>query len=216
VEKQRKGNKTSDSIVDEVNRLLNRTETMLTLDEIASELKLNRSRITNYFPKKELLILAIYHRFTNKLNKLIDKYHPDNEKISMGNLVSYYSKIMDLLYDYRFAISYLFANPLNDDELSEHLQETYSANKNRLLNRVKILIDNGLIDKSLQDPEHFEAFSFQHANLLTTWIISFRLYDRKSGYKNMKPVYLRGLLNCYFMFLTEEGKKEMTKYTKTI
>lgn len=216
MKKQSKGVQTRKNIIDQVNKLYNRTEKILTLDELAGELNLTRSRITNYFPRKEQLILAIYEEYSKKLDKLIKTYNPDNEKLNLKSLVDYYSKIMDLLFEYRFAISYLFVNPLNDEELARHLEETYEENKNRLFNRIKILVVSGLVDKELLEQKNFDAFSFQHTNLLTTWVISYRIYDNKAGFKNMKPVYLRGVLNCYLPFMTESGKTDFLAHLENL
>jgi AcrR family transcriptional regulator len=67
MEKMCKGTRTKNSIIKGVKRLFNKKEKLPLLDEIAKELSLTKSRITNHFPKKKLLIFAIYQEFEKKL-----------------------------------------------------------------------------------------------------------------------------------------------------
>ncbi|OZV69883.1 TetR/AcrR family transcriptional regulator [Winogradskyella aurantia] len=204
-----KGELTKQNIVKAVNQLFNEKEMLPSWDDLASELKINRSRITNYFPKKELLILAIYLEFEENLKMLIEKQGYTEQIENFSALKEYYSDIMDLLFDYRFAISYVLVNPNNDEDLNNHISTTYKNNKLRLYQRVEHLVNAGLVSKKLLDENQFKPFAFQHTNILTTWIISYRLYDRHLEFSEIKPIYLKGVLLCYFPFLSEKGKKEI-------
>lgn len=203
-----KGEKTKKDIVRRINTLFNEREMFLTWDEIAAELGLSRSRITNYFPKKDLLVLAIYIEFESKLKTTLEAHHSKTYELNLGTLQEYYSSIMDLLYDFRFSISYVLVNPMNDGELSNHIDQTYDKNRGRLFERVKNLVRSGIVDKSLLLKMNFDAFTFQHTTLLTTWVITYRLYDKNLGFDKMKPIYLQGILNCYLPYLTDKGKSE--------
>ncbi|MCA0133325.1 TetR/AcrR family transcriptional regulator [Winogradskyella alexanderae] len=201
-----KGEKTKKTIVKRVNKLFNKKEMLLTWDEMAAELNLSRSIITNYFPRKELLILAIYYEFEHTLKLFLKNHNQNSEATSLQHLKVYYSGVMDLLFEYRFSISYVLVNPMNDEALRSHLDSTYENNKIRLLDRIKNLVKFGIINKALLKDDNFSSFTFQHTNLLTTWVISYRLYDKNLGYKKMKPIYLKGVLDCYLPYLTSKGK----------
>ncbi|MDY2586824.1 TetR/AcrR family transcriptional regulator [Winogradskyella aquimaris] len=203
-----KGEKTKNSIIKRINKLFNEKEMLLTWDEMAIELNLSRSRITNYFPKKELLILAIYYEFEKTLKKFLENHHQNAETNSLEHLKDYYSDVMALLFEYRFSISYVLVNPMNDKELRSHINSTYSANKVRLYERVTKLCQMGILDERLLLDDHFDPFTFQHTNLLTTWVISYRLYDGSQDFSEMKPIYLKGILNCYLPYLTKKGQSQ--------
>jgi AcrR family transcriptional regulator len=205
-----KGELTKQNIVKAVNQLFNEKEMLPAWDDLASELKIHRSRITNYFPKKELLLLAIYLEFEENLKVLIEKQGYTEQIENFSALKDYYSAIMDLLFDYRFAISYVLVNPNNDEDLNNHINTTYKNNKLRLYQRVEHLVNAGLVRKKLLDEDQFKPFAFQHTNILTTWIISYKLYDRHLEFSEVKPTYLKGVLLCYFPFLSEKGKKEIS------
>lgn len=203
-----KGEKTKKTIVKRVNTLFNKREMLLNWDEMAAELNLSRSRITNYFPRKELLILAIYYEFESTLKKFLENHHQNSEATSLEHLKAYYSDVMDLLFEYRFSISYVLVNPMNDEDLRSHISSTYSVNKIRLQERVTKLCQTGILDERLLLKENFDPFTFQHTNLLTTWVISYRLYDRNQDFLVIKPIYLKGILNCYLPYLTKEGQSQ--------
>lgn len=204
-----KGDLTRKKIIDDVNWLFNKNDKLLTLDELAGTLEINRSRITNYFPKKEHLILAIFEQYQLRLQEIIEQNQPDTEHIGFPNLIGYYSRILDLSYEFRFTISYVFVYPPNDSELRDHITNTYAGNKQRISNRLQSLVNSGLLEGKILEPENFEVFIFQHVNLLTTWIISYRIYDHQKSYEQMKPTYLRGIMNCYHPYLTPKGKGEI-------
>lgn len=203
-----KGDLTRNKIIDDVNRLFNKNDKLLTLDELAGALEINRSRITNYFPKKEHLILAIFEQYQTKLLEIIEQNQPDTEHIDLPNLIGYYSRILDLSYEFRFTISYVFVYPPNDSELRDHITTTYAGNKERISSRLQSLVNSGMLDGKILEPANFEVFIFQHVNLLTTWMISYRIYDHQKSYEQMKPIYLQGIINSYYPFLTLKGKLE--------
>lgn len=179
--KYSKGERTKSDIVKRINRLFNEKEMFLTWDDIAAELGLSRSRITNYFPKKDLLILAIYIEFEQRLKLVLEDHEGLHNDLDLAVLKEYYTKVMDLLFDFRFAISYVLVNPMNDKALRSHIDETYEKNRVRLYERVNKLVQSDIVDQKLLLENNFNAFAFQHTNLLTTWVITYRLYDKKWG-----------------------------------
>lgn len=215
MQKLSKGTQTKNKIIIQSNLLYNTTDTLLTLDELADRLNLSRSSITNHFPKKELLLLAIFKKYEESLHKLVNVYKPDSHDITLSRLFKYYAKVMDLMYEYRFAISYIFVQPLRDIVLKEYIREIYKINKRRLKERTEYLVTVGLFSNKILNEDLFEVFNFQHSNLLTTWIINYRLYDYTKSYQQRKSVYMRGLVNCFVPFLTENAMKEIETILKT-
>lgn len=72
-------------IIQQMNKLVNEKEMILTWDDMAAELNLSRSKITNYFPKKELLILAIFFDFEEKLKIQIESLKAGNRQVILSS-----------------------------------------------------------------------------------------------------------------------------------
>ena len=53
-----------------------------------------------------------------------------------------------------------------------------------------IIYQTGVINDDILLKDHIEPFTFQHTNLLTTWVITYRLYDHIQDFAEMKPIYL--------------------------
>ena len=206
-----KGIKTRTNIIREVNRLFNEREKLLTLDEIAHELGLTKSRITNHFPKKELLMLGIYQEYEKQLEKLLRSSDKSEGRVDFLNLLRLYSDFMDLLYKYRFAISFLYINPMKEEVLTRHVTDTFIRNKERIYQRMESMVQSGLLDARILNSEDFGIFLFKHTTLMTTWIISHRIYDNDKKYEQIKPVYIEGILSCMEVYLTVRGKEEYEK-----
>jgi AcrR family transcriptional regulator len=211
-----KGARTRNKIIEQVNMLFNEKEKLLTLDEIASEMKLTKSRITNHFPKKELLILGIFRQYEKELLQLPESHKPDGDSAGFKNLIGYYSTYMDLIYKYRFSISFLFVNPLKDEELTRHIRDTYEDNKKRIYARVQSLVQEGQVNEKVLKASAFDVFLFKYTTLMTTWIISLKIYNWDAGYKNIKPVYLKGIISCFEPYLTTKGRKDYEKAIESI
>jgi AcrR family transcriptional regulator len=209
MEKYKKGIRTRNQIIEQVNQIFNERGLSPTLDDLANELGLTKGRITNYFPKKEKLLHAVVDHYEKKLQLLFDSYGPESQYLSLEGMTKFYSEIMDLNYEYRFAITFIAVNPLSDNELLYHIRDTYESKKKKLFERVKYLTETGQLNKELLQPEIFEVFCFQFINLSTTWVIHLELYDKALGYQHVKPVYLRGIMNCFFPYLTDKGRENM-------
>lgn len=208
-----KGTRTRTNILKKVNRLFNEKERFMTLDEIAGELNVTKSRITNHFSRKELLMLGLYDQFQHQLTQLYVLHNQENVTINFKRLAEFYNEFMDLFYEYRFTVNFLFVNPLSDDEIAGHIQSTYLNSKDRIYQRADFLVKNGLVNKKILEPSNFEVFLFKHTNLMSTWPISMKLYYRGIDYEEAKPLFLRGILSCFETFLTRKGR---TDYAEAI
>ena len=207
--KYQKGIETRRRILREVNKLYNEEGLNLTLGQIAGKLGVTLGSITNYFPRKEQLLLALFRDFDEKSDLLYRQFQNEEALLDFSGVVRYYHKVMDLQYRYRFAMAYLAVQPIGDPELQQHLQERYRLNRANLKKRVAFQVKSGSLKADLLDPAAFDSFCFQLYNLLTTWVISLQLYHQERGYSEMKPIYLRGILNCFTPHLTERGLAEL-------
>jgi AcrR family transcriptional regulator len=207
--KQSKGMATKQWILDEVSRLYNDEGLKLTLDQLARKLGLTKGRITNHFPKKEYLLLAIFQDFDHKANLIYQQYQNDEALLEFSGVLAYYSEIMDLQYRYRAAVAYLAVQPIGDPELQQHLAEQSRQNKAYLKERIAYQVRSGSIQEELLEPKTFEVFCFQLYNLFTSWVVSLQLYYKEQGYEQMKPIFLQGIMNCFVPYLTEKGKAEL-------
>jgi hypothetical protein len=70
-----------------------------------------------------------------------------------------------------------------------------------------------LLEKKILEPSNFSVFLFKYTDLMTTWMIRLKIYDRGRKYSQVKPLYLKAILSCFEPWLTDKGKKE---YEKTI
>jgi len=209
VPKYQKGIETRRRILQEVNKLYNKEGLNLTLGQIADKLGMTLGSITNYFPRKEQLLLALFRDFDEKSDTLYRRFQNEETLLDFSGVVRYYHQVMDLQYRYRFAMAYLAVQPIGDPELQQHLQERYQENRRNLEKRVAFQVTSGSLKAELLEPATFDIFCFQLYNLLTTWVVSLQLYHRGRGYREMKPVYLRGILSCFTPYLTEKGIVEL-------
>jgi hypothetical protein len=158
-------------------------------------------------------MLGLYDQFQHQLAQLYVLHNQENVSINFSRLAEFYNEFMDLFYEYRFTVNFLFVNPLSDDEIAGHIQSTYHNSKDRIYQRAGLLVKNGLVDKRILEPGNFNVFLFKHTNLMSTWPISMKLYYREIDYEKVKPVFLKGILSCFEAFLTRKGR---TDYARAI
>jgi AcrR family transcriptional regulator len=181
-----------------------------TLDQIAEKLGITKGRITNYFPTKDNLFVALSQDYDLHFQELMVSLG-DSPPISFDWLVTVYSAIMDLQYEHRSTIIFAATTNSGQKEMHEQVTHSYKTNSKQVSQMVNVLVDAGLIKPELQEPENYEVFCFQLVNLFTTWVISKNIYYSTSSYKNMKPVYLKGIFGCYYPYLTKKGLDQFKK-----
>lgn len=211
-----KGVRTKKSIVKKANNLFNKEERLLTLEELAHKMELSKSLISNHFPKKELLILAIYKEYEHQLDKLFSSDKLDETKLNFVDLFLFYGDILELFYKYRFSIAYIFINPLKDEALKTHINSRFRNNKERIKNRIENMVHLGLLNDEILEPISFDVFFFKYTNLMTTWIISLSIYDKDKGFRKIKSVYLEGIASCFEPYTTDDGTANYEKAIQAI
>lgn len=200
----KKGIQMRQSIIQEARIIFNKEGLSLTLDQLAGKLNLTRSRITNYFPTKDKLFVALSQDYDLRLQELLACFEVE-PKVTFHWLTKVFAAIMDLQYEYRSAIIFVATTSSSQKDIHEQITYSYKTNSKGVKQIVRTMIDVGLLKPEILDPEHFEVFSFQHINLFTTWIISQEIYNSSSSYKKIKPVYLKGIIGCYYPYLTKKG-----------
>jgi hypothetical protein len=99
------------------------------------------------------------------------------------------------------------------------MSEQVARSWNKSLVGVKILFQNmvnsNLLEQKVLEPENFEVIKFQYVNLLTTWLVSYTLYDHKLSLKDAKKIYVKGVLGLFRPYTTRKGKLELNMLMNT-
>ena len=70
---------------------------------------------------------------------------------------------------------------------------------------LRILIDANFVRKAILWKNQFKTFNFQFVTLFTLWLAHLEIYDWQKGYQVMKPVYLKGMVDCFLPLVTVSG-----------
>ena len=200
-------------IIQKARTIFNKEGLSLTLDQLAEKLNLTKGRITNYFPTKDKLFVALSQDYDLRFQELLASFTGERE-ITFHWLAKVFSEIMDLQYEYRSAIIFVATTSSSQKDMHEQITQSYKTNSKGVKQTAQILVDAGLLKQELLEPENFEVFSFQHINLFTTWVISLEIYHSSRSYKKMKPVYLKGIMGTYYPYLTKRGLNQFAEQVK--
>jgi AcrR family transcriptional regulator len=206
-----KGELTKREILNRVNDLYNEYGVLLTLSEIAAKTKLGRSRITNYYPKKENLIIGLLNQYEEELAILAKKYSSTDTISDLKEYTVYLSDIMDMMFQYRGVMSHVLVNPIPDCDISGQLHKNYKRNINRIKSRIETFVSNGLVSPILLEKENLEIYIFQFLCLTSTWMIMYNQLDAGKELSKVKPRYLRGVLFGIKPYLTKKGEANLAE-----
>lgn len=204
-----KGEQTQQEILQRVNAYFNESGVDHTIAQIADHIGMGKSRVTNYFPRKELLLLALLKAYEKGLSQLIDMHQPDTKITDFRKFVSYLSDAMDLMYNYRGVIAHTMVNKNIDADLVKHLRDTYAKNRDRIYRRIENLVHGGHLSPGLLEPDAFEVFSLHYLGMNSTWIIRYDLMGSNASYKAAKPIFLKAIFCCLKPYLTPKGKQDL-------
>lgn len=180
----------------------------ITLDVIAQEMGLTKGRITNHFPTKESLFQAITTYYEWQLGEYIRAFNMPGRELTLHSLGLLISGVMDVQYENRCVIGYLTLVTEEKKEMFAYISENYKRNVQGIRSRVTAMVQRGLLVQEILHQKTFPVFLFQYVTVLTNWVISEQHYNLETSYEKMKPVYLRGIMQCYLPYLTEEGKRQ--------
>ncbi len=203
-----KGQNTRQAILDSARQIFNEKGLNITLEKIAAEMGLTKSRITNHFSTKDSLFLAILRAYEEKLAHVAAEVNLVNA-VDLSELAEGISAVMDVQYEYRCGIAYVALVTQSQHELHKHISENYKRNVRSIFNRVKKMADVGILKPDILSASEFKIFVFQYTNILTTWVINLELYDAEQGYAKMKPVYIDAVFSCFKPYLTTMGEKQL-------
>jgi AcrR family transcriptional regulator len=205
-----KGEATRRSIVEQARIIFNERGIDITLENIAREMGISKSRISNHFPTKDSLFMAILKEYETELAQLVVALHEKGYGDSLQSYVDGLGDMMDVQFKYRCGIIYLNLLSPSQHELKAHTQETFQRNQLSIRSRFQKLIRANVLDEKILEEPHWSAFVFVYVNLLTQWVVYFDMYDSPAEYAQCKSKYLRGIIHhAYGPFLKTKGKKEL-------
>jgi AcrR family transcriptional regulator len=204
-----KGEESRKEIINKARAIFNENGIQITLSTLADLLETTLGRLTYHFKNKDLLFIAIAGEYEEKLAGM--RSNRKNTEISLNQFVHSFEAVMDLQYEYRCAIRYIISSLNSSDELKQHVQGTYAANRVNIRQIMEAYVSAGFLQSKLLLEENYEVFLFQFSNLFTNWVINFELYDKDKTYEELKPFYLKGIISVFFPFLTEKGKQDLSE-----
>jgi AcrR family transcriptional regulator len=205
-----KGDLTRKIILDTARQIFNEKGINLTIENLAAEMGMPKGRLTNHFSTKDKLFLAILSEYEDKLaNKIVELKDFYLSK-SLPDLITVISKVMDVQFDYRCAISFLTVLGPGQAELREQIQSGIKRNREIIYARLQVLVKNRLLLPDILEAEAFESFLFVYVNTMTQWVNYYDMYDPHKEYAVVKPLYIRGILeHVYRPYFTKKGIKEL-------
>lgn len=206
----KKGQNTRQTILDSARQIFNERGLNITLEKIAAEMGLTKSRITNHFATKESLFLAILRDYEESLARCAEEIGLA-EALELSELAEGLSAVMDVQYQYRCGIAFVAMVTHSQHELHRHISENYKKNVRSIMQRTGKMVDLGILKPEILNASNFSIFVFQYTNILTNWVVNLELYDLEHGYSKMKPVYLNAALSCFKPFLTKKGEKQFSE-----
>lgn len=203
--KTTKGLRSKQEIVATATDILNRKGIQTTLRELAAEMGQNISHITNHFRTKDHLIKGIAEAYEEAFQATLARFG-NNENLDFETVKRLFSAVMDVQYAYRSAIIAVFASSNSQKVLYNQTMQSYARNRDNIRAFAEALVAAGLIERSILEQPAFAVFQFQFVNLFMAWLVNLELYDADKGYAGMKPVYLEGIMRCFWPHLTPEGR----------
>ena len=205
--KETKGIRSRQEILDQAKQICNQEGIGVTLSDMAKKMGITQGKITYHFPTKDQLFLALVEEFEAKRKQLLLTFKMETE--GFDSAFKRMNASMDLQHDYRCVHRFLLSN-------AQYRGEYYSFFKH-LANEVRELVSYliiafvsaGSLEKRVLQPDNMNILFFQLATLFRSWVVTLELYDQNKSYEEIKPVYLKGIISCFYLYATEKGKKEL-------
>jgi AcrR family transcriptional regulator len=203
----KKGAITRIHIVEKARIQFNEKGIGLTIEQLAQELKLTKSRITNHFPTKDSLFLAIIGDYEAQLAAYFASFEWGSAGSDFPNLKRLLLGAMDIQYEYRCSIAYSTIIMPTGNELAQKIEANAKLNRENIKRRLSTMIDSGLLDARILEDSELEVFLSGYLNLLTTWVITFDLYQPRLSKQDVQLSYVQSIFRCYIPYLTRKGKR---------
>jgi AcrR family transcriptional regulator len=192
-------------ILEKARTIFNEKGLDLTLDVLAREMGLTKGRITNHFSTKESLFQGIMGFYEWQLGEYVRHFNWEEREVNLQSLAIYTSGVMDIQYENRCAIGYLAMVTREKKEVFEYIQLSYKGRVAMIRHRLSGMVKAGILEPGILQSKAFPVFQFQYTNLLTHWVVSEQHYGGDMAYPSLKPVYLQGIMQCYFPYLSPAG-----------
>lgn len=186
--------------------MLNEQGPQLRLADLAKGMGRTVSHITNHFPGKDHLYVAIAQEYTEALRSLTAT-HQISKGLTLESLISLYSDIMDLQYEYRSIFRAVASTSHHQELLYDQITASYRHDKAEITRLLQACVEAKILEPGILEPEAEQVFVFQYVTLFTTWVVSMEIYDKEQGYPSVKPVYLKGIMQCMAPYFTAKAKK---------
>ncbi len=205
-----KGAATRLQIVEKARKIYNDHGIDITISTLAQQMGVTRSRISNHFPTKESLFIAILQEYEEEYAAIQKQYSSVEKSASLQLYVDYMGDTMDAQYKYRCGIIFLNVLSPSQHELKKQIRENYGRNLLLIRSRIQNLVDQGLVEPRVFREPAWSSFLFVLINLMTQWVVHLDMYDRNKSYAENKALYLRGIFtHVYLPYLTEKGKQAL-------
>ncbi len=205
--KFKKGKKTRKRILAEGRELMNQHGHSITLALLGSKMGITIGQITYHFRSKDHLIVGITEEFQERLAELInvqsDKLH------HLENFHKYLDALLDVQYNYRCAVRYIFTSSPEQLALSDHIRKNHLKALTSIRERLRMLVNNGDLKPSIFERENLDIFLFQYTGLLTVWVNNLEIYGEQKSYKELKSIYIRGIMDLFMPHATPAGKEKL-------
>lgn len=214
MQKLSKGAITRQTLITDARKVLNENGISLTLRELSSKMGVTIGRITNHFPTKEHLFIALSEDYETHFTQLM-KSSAVQRVPSLTQLIQSTLKVMDLQYEYRCLFKFIYSAGLNQHIILNQVSAKWTKNLSNFTLMISGLVEAKILDRSILNKANYERFKFQHINLLTTWLVSHSIYDRTLPLAHCKEVYAKGVMMTFHPFLTKKGKTELVEVLKS-
>jgi AcrR family transcriptional regulator len=206
--KLNKGELTKQSLLIGARTVFNQHGLLLTLNELAKRLNVSVSKISNHFPTKEHLFVEMSKEYDRELDVLMQKFDWQ-DKVDFQKLYELIGQIMTFQENYRSLLIYACSAGLNKNIFSHQVTESWNKRLKGLDELFELLVGAGLLQKDLLEKNKNEILRIHFVNLLTTWLVSYTLYEKGKPVKATKVLYQKTVLHCFADFSTVKGKSQI-------
>lgn len=213
--KKSKGLATKENIIAGAREVFNSRGTDITLKELSQAMDMPISRITNHFPTKDDLFIALSEEYEDRFTQIRSSVTITSE-FNLVVLRDLLSIIMDLQYEYRCLMLYACATGLNQEKMKSQITAKWKHNLSGFTGMIQGLVALNILTPKAMEEEHFQIIKFQHINLLTTWLVSYTLYDYEHDLATKKATYLRAIFLGFKPYLTTKGKNQLASILKPL
>lgn len=205
-----KGAQTRAKIIEAAILVYNEHGFSLTIDELAALMQYKKSSITNYFPNKMMLSMAIAEEYESEIN-LLSLGIKFDEKATLSKLVDFYAKILDIQYKYRTAINIILNHTIANEVASSQIHAAYNARVQQVKQILTNYFESKVLVAEILEKDNFETFIVQYFTLSSQWISYYEMYEKKKDFKVVKPKYMKAIFQCFLPYFTKKGKTEFDK-----